>query len=123
MSRIVPVPRIFHNTAHAFIHNEIHDEAPILVQRLVIRYSGRVQGVGFRATCVRLAEHYQVTGRVCNLTNGQVELLAEGESEEIRRFIGRIAVEMSRNIVEQHERWEAAQGSWDRFAAAADKHP
>ncbi len=90
-------------------------------QRLTILYSGRVQGVGFRATCARLAAGFQVTGRVCNLTDGRVELIAEGERAELIDFRDRIAIEMQRNITTQHERWSDHQQAWATFGVAADK--
>ena len=42
-----------------------------------VRYSGQVQGVGFRYTAQRLAEGYAVSGYVRNLPEGDVELVAE----------------------------------------------
>jgi acylphosphatase len=52
-----------------------------------VLYWGRVQGVGFRYAAQRLAEGYAVAGYVRNLANGQVELLAEGDPQEVDRFI------------------------------------
>ena len=91
------------------------------MQRLSIWYSGRVQGVGFRMTCASLAKGFAVTGRVCNLTDGRVELVAEGERAELERFRDRIAVEMQRYITQQVQDWTAAQGTWTNFGIAADK--
>jgi acylphosphatase len=91
------------------------------MQRLSVFYIGRVQGVGFRATCVRLAKDFKVTGRVCNLTDGRVEMVAEGERQELVRFRDRIAIEMQRNIASTQESWSAASNGWTCFDAAADK--
>ena len=54
-------------------------------------YSGRVQGVGFRYTTQHLAAGYTVAGHVRNLPNGDVELVAEGEADEVERFLTAIA--------------------------------
>ena len=48
-----------------------------------ITFSGRVQGVGFRFTARRAAERRQLTGYVRNMSNGSVEMLAQGRAEEV----------------------------------------
>lgn len=47
---------------------------------------GRVQGVFFRASTRRVAESLGITGYAINLSNGDVEVLACGESEAIDRL-------------------------------------
>src|SRR5207302_300055 len=54
---------------------------------LMVFFSGRVQGVGFRATAASLARDYPVTGWVKNLSDGRVQLLAEGPEEAVRAFL------------------------------------
>jgi acylphosphatase len=56
------------------------------VARLV-HYTGRVQGVGFRATAVRLARRYPVTGWVRNLPDRRVQLLVEGEASAVDAYL------------------------------------
>ena len=51
-----------------------------------IFYSGRVQGVGFRYTTRNVAMGYEVTGCVRNLPDGRVELIAEGQRDELEGF-------------------------------------
>jgi acylphosphatase len=51
-----------------------------------IFYSGRVQGVGFRYTAKNVAMGFEITGSVRNLPDGRVELLAEGQKEELEAF-------------------------------------
>lgn len=51
-----------------------------------IFYSGHVQGVGFRYSTKMLAQGYEVTGTVRNLSDGRVELVAEGTREELDAF-------------------------------------
>ena len=53
------------------------------LERRRVVYSGRVQGVGFRATCRWLAGGFKVAGYVHNLPDGRVELLVEGDATEI----------------------------------------
>lgn len=45
--------------------------------------SGKVQGVWFRAATKKEADALCLTGWVCNLPDGRVEILACGEKEEI----------------------------------------
>ncbi len=54
--------------------------------RLQVWYSGHVQGVGFRYTVKNLALGYEVTGTIRNLSDGRVELLAEGAKDELKAF-------------------------------------
>ncbi len=56
-------------------------------KRLVVK--GRVQGVGFRFYIIRLAGDFAVTGFVRNLPDGGVEVVAEGEGDQVEAFIGR----------------------------------
>ncbi len=48
---------------------------------------GRVQGVFFRASTQREAKRLGLTGWVKNRSDGSVELLAEGEEEELKELI------------------------------------
>lgn len=67
-------------------------------QRRTVHYSGRVQGVGFRFTAVRVAGEFAVDGFVKNLPDGRVLLVAEGNRGELDRFLAAIASEMGGNI-------------------------
>lgn len=48
---------------------------------------GRVQGVGFRYNAALIASKYKITGYARNLSNGSVELEAQGLEEDIASFI------------------------------------
>jgi acylphosphatase len=50
-------------------------------------YEGYVQGVGFRWTTKRIAQGYEVSGWVRNLTDGRVELQVSGEDDEVTAFL------------------------------------
>lgn len=55
-----------------------------------IIFSGSVQGVGFRYTVSRLAVRYGLTGYAKNLADGSVEVVAQGQPDEIELFIENI---------------------------------
>lgn len=63
-------------------------------QRRRIYFSGRVQGVGFRATTNWLARGFDVAGYVRNLADGRVEALVEGAPAELDRFVDSIKSEL-----------------------------
>ncbi|MDW7993904.1 MAG: acylphosphatase [Gemmatales bacterium] len=80
-------------------------------------YSGHVQGVGFRYTAHRLAQRYQVAGFVRNLRDGRVELVAEGEAEQVEAFLNAVAQAMLGYITHQETVPETPEGL-DHFRIA-----
>lgn len=53
-------------------------------------FSGRVQGVGFRAVCRDTALSLGIQGWVRNLASGDVECVVQGSTELIETFEARI---------------------------------
>jgi acylphosphatase len=53
--------------------------------RLLIK--GKVQGVFYRASARDMANDLGITGWVKNMTDGNVEILASGEKEQLEKFI------------------------------------
>lgn len=76
------------------------NETPSPPHRETVRviYSGRVQGVGFRFTTYDIASRFPVTGFVRNQPDGSVELVAQGEPDDIRRFLAAVAKRFQWNI-------------------------
>lgn len=56
--------------------------------RARVTYSGKVQGVWFRANSQKKAVELSLGGWVRNLPDGKVECVVEGSLEKIREFIG-----------------------------------
>lgn len=59
--------------------------------RLIARYSGRVQGVGFRATVLHHACGLDIHGFVRNEASGCVLLDVDGTKEQLNELLQRIA--------------------------------
>jgi acylphosphatase len=84
--------------------------------RLQILYSGRVQGVGFRYTTKALATGYEVTGVVRNLSDGRVELIAEGARDELEAFQKGIRESgLGRSITQEKTSWSEAKNDFRGF--------
>ena len=56
-------------------------------------YSGRVQGVFFRATAREIAQRHGVAGYARNQHDGTVELEAEGPPDKVEAFLAAVARE------------------------------
>lgn len=68
------------------------------MERRRLQFSGRVQGVGFRATTRNLAAGFAVTGWVRNEPDGTVLAEVQGDSLEIEVFLQELKQQMGRNI-------------------------
>ncbi|MBX7168830.1 MAG: acylphosphatase [Pirellulales bacterium] len=84
-------------------------------QRCVVYYAGRVQGVGFRATVVRVAQGFAVAGFVQNLPDGRVRAVVEGAADEVARFRAALRETMQRYIRDEDARAEPATGEFVDF--------
>ena len=81
------MPKKVASHACLWLHPPVsHDAANALRRRMTVLYSGHVQGVGFRYTAKTVATGFEVTGTVRNLSDGRVELIAEGSREELEAF-------------------------------------
>lgn len=78
-------------------------------------YSGHVQGVGFRATACSVARRFSVAGYVKNLADGRVELVAEGDPDEVDRFVAAVADQLGFCIHDTQESTTAGTGEFRRF--------
>ncbi|HEV3003917.1 MAG TPA: acylphosphatase [Pirellulales bacterium] len=83
--------------------------------RREIRFEGRVQGVGFRYTTMRIAGRFRVTGFVKNLPDGTVALVAEGAADEVERFQQAVEAELGRYITGSRQRVRAASQEYSSF--------
>ena len=85
-------------------------------KRATVFYSGRVQGVGFRYTAREIACGYELTGYVRNLHDGRVELVAEGNEEEVTAFLEAVrASQLGSHIRNVDVNWKDATGEFSGF--------
>ena len=85
------------------------------VVRREVLFHGRVQGVGFRYTARHIAARHKVTGYVQNLPDGRVRLVAEGDREELDRFVRAVSAEMADYIGGQLDDISPASGEFSVF--------
>lgn len=84
-------------------------------KRMHILYSGRVQGVGFRFTAENIAIELGIQGWVKNLSDGRVEIMAQGEEEVLKDFSKRLKQFFLRYIQNTDIQWQDATGEFNAF--------
>lgn len=84
--------------------------------RLMVTFSGRVQGVGFRMTAADIAQRCNVTGFVRNESDGSVYLEAEGPKRNLEALLAQVyASHLGGLIREAHPRWSEPTGQYTLF--------
>lgn len=58
-----------------------------MVDKIFIKISGRVQGVGFRYNIIDFSTNHELTGFAKNLSDGRVEIFAEGPKDKLLELI------------------------------------
>lgn len=84
-------------------------------QQRIVRFTGTVQGVGFRFTAIRTAGNYDVTGYVRNMMDGSVECVIEGDAGEIDLFLADLSDRMSGYIRKQTQTTAPHSGQFASF--------
>lgn len=78
-----------------------------------------MQGVGFRYTVITVAAGFEVTGKVRNLLDGRVELIAEGPREELEAFRKAIRESGMEHFIRNEDiNWSEAAGEFRGFEIA-----
>lgn len=85
------------------------------MKRLHVFFTGQVQGVGFRFTARQVARQFKLAGWVKNLKDGEVELLVEGEENELKEFLALIRSKMERHILDVRISWSQATREFHQF--------
>jgi acylphosphatase len=59
-----------------------------MTKKLEIVVLGRVQGIGYRAYTLKIAQRLRIRGYVKNQADGSVKVLAIGDEDQTNEFIG-----------------------------------
>jgi acylphosphatase len=86
------------------------------MNRKTAYFTGNVQGVGFRYTTQNLALQYDVNGYVRNLPDGRVEVVLEGNDEEMNHLVQAIQQRMEGFIKRVDLQESPATNQFDRFS-------
>jgi acylphosphatase len=85
-------------------------------RRLHARVIGRVQGVGFRYYVMTAATDLGCTGWVRNRRDGSVEVIAEGDLDELKRLVAALERGSRSSLVrEVKKNLQPASGEFDSF--------
>jgi acylphosphatase len=77
-----------------------------------VHYTGRVQGVGFRATTAAIARGYDVAGTVENLPDGRVRVDVEGDPEQVAAFLAAVNEELGHHFRDAETQDHPAAGTF-----------
>ena len=84
---------------------------PETTVRLTALITGQVQGVGYRRFVQRQAETLRLSGYIENLSDGRVEVIAEGEKTELEQLLHHLKKGSTHAIVKTVEtQWAEATG-------------
>ena len=84
--------------------------------RYEIIFTGRVQGVFFRATAEEIARRHDVTGWVRNERDGSVRCVVEGDPAELDRFVSALQLAKQANLDNTNISRLDATGEFDGFS-------
>ncbi len=86
------------------------------MRRVLLKITGRVQGVGFRYSVLDEARQLGLTGWVRNTHDGAVELVGEGQEEALRRLVAWCHLgPPGGRVTAVDERWLPYTGEFDSF--------
>jgi acylphosphatase len=85
------------------------------MERRTYHFSGHVQGVGFRYTTHNIAQRHNVRGYVRNLPDGRVELVMEGDEQEMEGVVHDVKQRMCNYVRNMETKACPATGEFERF--------
>jgi acylphosphatase len=80
--------------------------------------AGRVQGVNYREFVRRIARELQLTGFVANLPDGSVEVLAQGDLNQLKVFMNHLRTGPENSTVQGiYDEWKEPSREFQGFEA------
>jgi acylphosphatase len=89
-------------------------ELPVI--RRNFRFRGNVQGVGFRWTTARVMDNLPLAGFVRNLSDGTVELVLEGDPDEVENGVELLREKMGGQIDDVTSELAPSTGEFSGFS-------
>lgn len=87
-----------------------------MLKRVEIKIYGRVQGVFYRDSARRVAKKLDITGWARNESDGTVLIAAEGEDENLKKFIKWCYNgSMLARVTKVDVKWGEASGEFNNF--------
>jgi acylphosphatase len=83
--------------------------------RYDVTFTGSVQGVGFRWTTCRVAQRFDVNGWVRNEPDGTVRCVAEGDRQQLDKFVAAVQSAMAGNIDDTRITPDTPRGDLNNF--------
>ena len=71
--------------------------------------------MGFRFTTERIARRFPVTGYVKNLSDGKVELVAEGEEASLKEILAAVREAFHAHVRDVQTAWSESGGEFKTF--------
>ena len=84
-------------------------------KNIIIRVYGRVQGVGFRYYAHQAAVSLDVSGYVCNETDGSVYIEAEGSTDNLPVFLEWCKRGPARAVISDIKHYEGPLMNYNSF--------
>jgi acylphosphatase len=86
------------------------------LETIMVKITGRVQGVGFRVAAVRHAHLLGITGWVRNAPDGSVDALLQGSHDQVDRMLSWLHVgPPSARVTQVESAEELTERYFDRF--------
>jgi acylphosphatase len=86
------------------------------MKRLTAHISGNVQRVGYRARTMDLARAFSLKGAIQNLSDGRVKIIAEGEENDLEKFLKAIDIKNTVIYVSSiSKEYSEATGEFESF--------
>ncbi len=87
-----------------------------MFKKIHLLISGSVQGVFYRVNSKNKADEFGLTGWVRNISNGRVEIVAEGEEKNLKNMINWCNNGSNNAIISEIKvKWEKYSGKFDKF--------